>query len=456
MDAKSGQFCIAGKRCTYFYLEGFLNKQALERVMSGAHRIDCTAWDRVQSAKEFVDSNLFFSESITNDFESAVNMVLAGFLVLLFEGFESEFLAIEARITPQRSIQEPTKGKTLRGPHEGYCENIVTNLALLRRRLKTEHLIVKEIIVGSLTQTRIALCYIEGIADEKNIQDTEEKLKGLTLNAASMGEETITEKLFYHKGFSLINPLPRARFSERPDTCAAELCEGKIVLLIDTTPAAIILPMTLFDFFEECDNYYFPPMTATYLRIIRFFSFFCGIYLVPVWLLVVNLQANIPESFAFLLVSDPYSVPIFLQLILIEIAIDALKLASLNTPEPLANSLSVVGGLLLGEFAVRSGWFVPQSILYSAIATILNFIPNNYELGYSLKFWRIMLLILVQIFGVFGLLIGTLIILVTAGSLKDASGRGYLYPLLPFNRHGLAKIFLKTLSGKESIKKQRP
>lgn len=450
MDSKSSAFVLAGKKCAVFYLEGFLNKQALERVLGAFENTDEDVWKDVKSASQFVNQNLFFAECVSVSFEDAVLRLLSGFLILLFEGYEEEFLAVEARITPQRSIQEPTKGKTLRGPHEGYCENIVTNLALLRRRIKTPDLMVKEFTVGTLTQTRIGLCYLEGVADEKIVRDAEEKIKKINLKAFSMGEETLTERLFYRKGPSLFNPLPRARFTERPDTCAAELCEGKLVILIDTTPNAIILPMTFFDYFEECDNYYFPPMTATYLKIVRFFSLFCGIYLVPIWLCIIKSNAKIPESFSFLLVTDPYAVPIFLQLLLIEVAIDALKLASLNTPEPLANSLSVVGGLLLGEFAVRSGWFVPQTILYSAIATILNFIPNNYELGYSLKFFRILLLIFSQLFGALGLLIGSSLIVFALANMKDASGKGYLYPLFPFHKKGFVKIFVKTLKGKES------
>ena len=157
MDSKRGVFVVAGKKCAYFYLEGFLNKQALERVMTQANGLEHAIWDDIKSAKEFVDGKLYFAESIQNDFDSAVKMVLSGFLVLLFEGFESEFLAIEARITPQRSIQEPSKGKTLRGPHEGYCENIVTNLALLRRRIKTERLIIKDIVIGDIADMTLPL-----------------------------------------------------------------------------------------------------------------------------------------------------------------------------------------------------------------------------------------------------------------------------------------------------------
>ncbi len=449
LDTKWGSFVLGGHICYYFYIEGFLNKQALERVMTVAPTLQESAWESSGCALEFVQKHLHFSECVNVNFTDAINRILAGFLVLVFEGFEDEFLSVELRTTPQRSIQEPSKGKTLRGPHEGFCENIVTNLALLRRRIKTTKLITREFVVGKYTQTRIALCYLEGIADESHVKNITEKLGNLNCNAICMGEESITERLFYRKNASLFNPLPRVRFSERPDTCSAELLEGKIVLLVDTTPNAIILPINLFDFFEECDNYYFPPATATYLKTIRFLGILAAVFLIPIWLLVLNQSSYVPDSLAFILVQDPYAVPIFLQLILIEIAIDSLKLASLNTPEPLANSLSVVGGLLLGDFAVKSGWFVPQTILYSAIATILNFIPNNYELGYSLKFWRIGLIVLVQLFGIWGLLGGTLSVILFLAAMRNSANDSYLSPVFPLRIRALAKIFIQTLRGKE-------
>lgn len=450
LDAKHAEIIIGNKRCSFFYLEGFLNKQALERVFLSAVHVTEESWKNCESPEEFIQANLCFAECVPVSEKDAIQRVLAGFLVLLFEPYGNQPLAAEVRTMPQRSIQEPSKGKTLRGPHEGFTENIVTNLALIRRRVKTERFIAREFVFGTLTQTRVALCYIRGVADEHNVKILEEKLSKIKLRSFCMGEETLTERLYYRKNLSLLNPLPRTRFTERPDTCAAELCEGKIILLIDTTPNAIIYPMTLFDFFEECDNYYFPPLTATYLRIIRFFSILASLFLVPLWLFLVNQSAILPDTLSFLLINDPYAVPLFMQLVLIEIAIDALKLASLNTPEPLANSLSVVGGLLLGDFAVKSGWFVPQAILYSAIVTILNFIPNNYELGYSLKFGRILLIILVQLFGGPGLLAGTVFILLFLSQMRDAAGKGYLYPLLPFDKKAFFKLFFRTLHGNES------
>lgn len=450
MDAKCGMLIIAGKICRYYYLEGFMNKQALERIVHGINKNKIIDWSKIPTSHDFVSRHMFFSECVKVNFEDAINRVLSGFLLLIFEGYENELLIAEARVTPQRGIQEPTKGKTLRGPHEGFCENIVTNLALLRRRIKTTKLTVKEFTLGELTQTRLSVCYIDSVADKRNIDDVTNSINQVRIKAASMGEETLIENLFYKKKRSFLNPLPRARFTERPDTCAAELLEGKIVILIDTTPNAIILPMTLFEFFEECDNYYFPPVTASYLRIVRFFSFLSGIYLLPVWLLVLTQADYLPETLSFLTIHDSYSVPIFLQFLFIEIAIDALKLASLNTPDPLANSLSVVGGLLLGDFAVKSGWFVPQTILYSAIVTILNFIPNNYELGYAFKFWRISLLLLVQTMDFYGLIIGTIYIFISLFKMRDAAGRCYLYPFIPFDKQGIIKIFVRTISGKES------
>ena len=449
-DLKSARIEIAGKACVYFYADGFLDKSALERVLGNAKSIDASVWENVGSISRFSERYLSFSDCAVSNEDRAIEQVLRGFTLFLFEAFPDQPLVAEVRHVPQRSLKEPDKGKTLRGPHEGFGESLNVNLALLRRRIVNEKLRCESFVAGKKTQTRLALCYLEGTADPKLLHEIRNRLKRLRDKAVCSGEENVTEALFFRSGIGLLNPLPRVRYTERPDTCAAELLEGRLVILTDTTPNAIILPITLFDFMEESDDYYFPPLTASYLRFVRLFSFLASVFLVPLWLLAVKLDAQIPNDFSFLLISDEYAVPVFLQLLLIEFSVDALKLASLNTPEPLANSLSVVGGLLLGDFAVKSGWFVPQTILYSALVAITSFIPNNYELGYSLKFARILLICAVEAFSVWGL-IGASAFLIAALILtrKEIGMRGFLYPFYPFSVRGIMKLVFRTRTGRE-------
>ena len=203
------------------------------------------------------------------------------------------------------------------------------------------------------------------------------------------------------------------------------------------------------DFFEETDDYYFPPITASYLRMVRFLIFLSSIFLIPIWLLATRNMQSIPEHLRFIFAEEGYSVPLFLQFLIIELAIDGLKMASLNTPSVLAGSFSVIGGLLLGEFAVKSGWFVPQTILYSAFTAIANYVPNNYELGYSFKFIRISLILLVDFLGLWGLIGGSAFWFLVLISTRNIAGKGYLYPLFPFDKKAFSRIFFRHTKGRE-------
>ncbi len=388
------------------------------------------------------------ASSIAANPEDAAEAVLKGSASLAIEGLEKMIL-LDVRSFTTRDIGEPNKDRTLRGPHIGMNESLEGNLVQIRRYLRTSQLKTERFLLGTQIKNEVVILSMEGKENPALLKRIRKKLETSTLPNLSMTQETLAALLFPQKKLSVLNPFPRVRFTERPDVVAATLMEGKVAVLCDNSPSAMILPECLFDFFEETDDYYFPPITATYLRIVRVFVFLASIFLIPIWLLVVQYKNNLPAAFSFILINQDYSVPLFLQFILIEFAIDGLKMASLNTPDSLSSSFSMIGGLLLGEFAVKSGWFVPQTILYSAFTGIANFIPSNFELGYSFKFMRISLILLVEFLGLWGLLGGTLFWLLVLISTRSITGKGYLYPVFPFDAKGIAKIFVRTTKGRE-------
>jgi stage V sporulation protein AF len=221
--------------------------------------------------------------------------------------------------------------------------------------------------------------------------------------------------------------------------------EGNVLIICDTSPEVMILPTTVFDFLQQADDYYFPPLTGTYLRIIRTLILLLSLVVTPLWYLAVRYSDMLPEPLLFLVPDDPGALPIILQLLLVEIAVDGLKIASMNTPDMLSNSLSVIGALILGDFAVEVGWLCPDVILYMAFVSIAGFAQQNAELGYAFKFIRMLSLILVFGFGVWGLIPSALILLCALLTNKTLSGRrGYLYPLIPFDRRALCHLLFRT------------
>lgn len=152
------------------------------------------------------------------------------------------------------------------------------------------------------------------------------------------------------------NPFPKIRYTERPDSASAMLMEGSVIVLCDNYPAAMILPTSIFDFLQDTDDFYFPPLIGGYLKAVRTATYLLSLFLTPVWYLLLKNPGWIPPAFDFIRLTDPPTVPLLFQLLLLEFSIDGLKLASLNTPDSLTNSLSVIGGLLIGDFAIHVGW----------------------------------------------------------------------------------------------------
>ncbi|MBQ5389980.1 MAG: spore germination protein, partial [Clostridia bacterium] len=294
---------------------------------------------------------------------------------------------------------------------------------------------------GRCSKTDIAFVYIEGTADEKYVKWLSDKLDAIDTDCLPMGHESLAECLIGSKWY---NPFPKIRYTERPDTAAAQLAEGSVLILCDNSPQAMLLPTSIFDFLQETGDYYFPPFTGTYLRVTRHMIFWLTLFLVPLWYLLVMHPQYVPDWLSFILPEDHGSLPLIVQLFLVEFVIDGLKLASMNTPSMLTNSLSVVGGLILGDFAVDIGWLIPEVILYMAFVAIANFTQASYELGYAVKFMRMLLLAVTALLGVWGFVLGFAFILwLIASNATVNRRRSYLYPLIPFHGEALCRLLFR-------------
>jgi stage V sporulation protein AF len=360
--------------------------------------------------------------------------------VLIVEGVP-EAAIVDCKSYSLRAVSEPENDRVLRGPRDGFSESLIRNTSLIRRRLRDPALLIERFTVGDPAKTDVALCYIEGKADPVFVKSLQDKLATVKPRALNMTQESLAECLI-HRGWW--NPFPKVRYTERPDAASAMLEEGSVVILCDNTPQAMILPTAIFDFLQETDDFYLPPLVGTYLRLTRMGIFLLSLILTPLWYYCVKNVTSLPPWLHFLDIKEPAAIPLLIQLLLAEFMIDGLKLASLNTPNMLNNSLSVVGGLILGDYAVEAGWFSSQTILYMAIVAIASFTQQSYELGYAFKFLRILLLLAVAVFGLWGLLGGLLLTVILIACNRTVSGsRSYLYPLIPFNGKALARMFVR-------------
>ena len=412
---------IGGKDATFYFIDGFTKDESMLKIMDSFFNIK--EEDMPKDAAAFATTCIPYVEvDVIGDFDQIFRNLLSGVTCLFIDGYQA-CLAIDCRTYPARSVDEPDKDKSLRGSRDGFVETIVFNTALMRRRIRDRHLVMKMLEVGESSRTDVALCYMEDRVDQELLKNLNYRIRDIKVDDLRMNQQSLAECLFKRKWY---NPFPKFKFTERPDTAAACLLVGKVVILVDNSPSAMILPTSILDIIEEANDYYFPTLTGMYLKISRALITFLTIFLTPVFLLFMQNLSWLPKIFAFVAVKDTVNIPLIFQLLMLEVAIDGLRLAALNTPSMLSTPLSVIAGLVMGEFSVKSGWFNAEVMLYMAFVAVANYTQPNFELGYALKFMRLELLVLTAVFNWIGFLAGTVIVICSICFNKTLSGRSYL------------------------------
>ena len=435
-DLVKRDLIIADRKAALFFIDGLLKDDITEKILEFFYKN--VKPENFKSALYFAQSSVPYVEvEVTSDLKKICTDVLSGISALIIEDF-TEVILLDTRTYLQRSTSEPDNDKVLRGSRDGFVETLINNTALIRRRIRDTNLTVKAYSVGTQSHTDIAVIYMENKVDKKLLANLDKRLKAIDVPSLTMNQQSLVEALYKNLWY---NPFPKVKHTERPDTTASAILDGNIVILVDNAPSALLLPTSIFDVLEEADDYYFPPVTGTYLKLARYFITIVTVLITPLWLLALQNPDYCPEFFRFVLLDEPQNIPVFWQLILMEVGIDGLRLAALNTPNSLTTPLSIIGAIALSEFAVESGWVSMEAILYMALVTVANFTQPNFELGYSFKFCRVLLLVLTYIFNVWGFIIAFIINLVLLCTNRTLSSKSYLYPLVPFN----GKEFLRKI-----------
>lgn len=438
-DLIERRIIICNRASCLFFIDGLVKDEVMEKIMEFFYSINDE--NQLSDLKTFCEKSVPYVEvSAETDLDRIYTGVLSGIMALAIDGLDGAVM-LDVRSYPQRDSSEPEKDKVLRGSRDGFVETLVANTALVRRRIRDRNLRMKYLSAGSETKTDIVLCYMDNKVDKKLLAEITRKIENASVEALTMTMQSLSEAVYRHKWYS---PFPKVKNTERPDVTASAVLDGNIAILIDNAPSALIIPTSIFDILEEADDYYFPPLTGTYIRLSRYIVTIASLFITPVWLLALKYPNYIPQIFSFIVPSDPVNIPIFWQLMILELAIDGLRLAAINTPNMLSTPLSIIGAIVLSDFAVQSGWFISEAMLYMAFVAIANYSQPSYELGYAVKFMRIMILILTEIFGIYGFIAGVVSTFVIMICTKTISGKSYLYPLIPFNRKEFYRKVVRT------------
>lgn len=437
-DVVSREVIVGGTVAGIYFIDGFCKDELMQKMLQ--FFMEMKADNMPQDAIELLKNSVPYVEvNKEKDISKIQTAVLSGVFALVIDGFQ-EAVLLDARTYPARSVSEPEKDKVLRGSKDGFVETIVFNTALIRRRIRDTDLRMEMLSVGRASKTDVVVCYMDSRVDKNLLNNIKYKLETIQVDALNMNQESLAECLVPGKW---LNPFPKFKYTERPDAAAAQVLEGNIILLVDNSPSAMVLPTTIFKVLEEADDFYFPPLTGTYLKLARFLIAVMTYILTPTFLLFMNNVEWVPEQFSFVILKEEPNISLIWQFLILELAIDGLKLAAVNSPSMLSTPLSVMAALVLGEFSVNSGWFSSEVMLYMAFVAIANYTQSNYELGYALKFMRVITLLATQFLNLWGYIGGIVLTLLLIGFNRTVCQRSYLYPLIPFKGKALKQVLLR-------------
>ena len=386
--------------------------------------------DSKKYLKEQVSSGAI---EIEDNVYTAFLAISSGMSVLLCE---DKIYVVETRNYPSRSIGEPDTEKTIRGSKDGFNENIIINIGLIRRRIRSEHFKCEIFKVGDNSNTDVVVTYLDNKVNEKSLEEVVENIKKTKIDGLVMSDRALEEKIFKQS----FNPFPLVRYSERPDVVAAHLLKGHIAIVVDTSSSVIITPTTLFEHTKHIEEYRQVPSVGTFIRLLRYLAILISVFLVPLWMLTLNNDSF--TSNIFVKLSNESPIPVLVQIIIVELVIELLRIATIHTPNHLSSAMGLIATLILGQMAVDIGLFQSEILLYCSISSIGGFATPSYELSLANKLVKLLLILIVGLFGSIGFVIGFTLLVILLGAIKTY-GMPYLYPLIPFNYKEFFKVIFR-------------
>ncbi|MDD2421185.1 MAG: spore germination protein [Heliobacteriaceae bacterium] len=418
---------IAGRPLAMYYINGFTKDLDLLQIVKSLDEYGRHAGLSGNFSLDLLVNEHLFYLQVTREtkIRKIIYHILSGRVALLFDG-ENEAVLVEARQFPARQPEEPDIERVVRGSRDGFTETLITNTALIRRRIRDPRLRFKLLQVGRRSQTDVAIGYIEDIANPQLVRDILKRIQQIDVDGLPMAEKSVEE--FITQGDW--NPFPRVRYTERPDVSAMHLLEGHILVMVDTSPSIMILPVTFFHHLEHAEEYRQNVPVGIYLRLIRYAAVFASVFILPLWVMYALNPTLLPAGWEFIGPREASTVPLLGQVLIAEVGLDMVRMAAVHTPTPLATALGLIAAFMIGEVAINVGLFNAEIVMYMAIAAVGTFATPSYELGQANRLVRLFLVAMAGIFSLTGLLVGLAGVLTLVLRTKSF-GKPYFWPLIP-------------------------
>jgi spore germination protein KA len=419
------------------FLNGLVKKESIEDNVLRPLMLNINEELQTEGICDYLIKRYIFisNSTIENNVEDIVSMIKRGKSAVIISGIP-EVILLDTEGGQFRNITEPQNETVIRGNREGFVENVSTNISLLKRLLKDTNLVVENLTVGRRSQTDISLLYIKDIADGDVINNVRKKISDIdvdiVMSTGALGQfmEDYTFTIF-----------PQSRGTEKPDVVVENLVEGKIAVILSGTPYVMLVPCTFLDFFQTAEDYTQRTLIANFIRILRYIAIFIVITMTPIYLTLIKFNAElIPIKFITPIIQSRIGIALtpFLEVMVIEIIVEFLREGGLRLPSKIGQTISVVGGIIIGDTAVESKMVSPTTLFVVGVTVVAAFLIPNYDMSFSIRLIRFPMLLLANFLGIFGIGIGWYFIIITLCSI-DSFG----VPYLSFKRNDIKDSLIR-------------
>ena len=364
-----------------------------------------------------------------NTYEDLYSFLYSGFEIILVED-TGKAIAFEMRATLDRGVSTPTSEAIVRGPKDGFTENFNKNLGLIRRRIKSTTLFAKEKKLGRKTMTRVGILYMNDIAEKSLVDEVMNRLEKIDIDAII--DSGYLRELIEKDSKS---NFPTIMSTERPDKACMALLEGKIVIILDNSPFALIIPTFFVDYFHTTEDYYQKSNNISFIRIIRFLAFIISI-LTPAYYVAITThnQISIPSGLLLNFASQREGVPFpgFVEALIMMIAFEILKESDTRSPSVGGSAISILGGIIIGDAAVSAGIVSPIMVIVISVTAISALVFSSIDVVNAIRVWRIIFLISAALLGIYGIVLTGIFFIIKLSSI-ETFGKPFMFPFAPFN-----------------------
>lgn len=426
-------------------INGFCKTEILQQIFSDLQNPLYTQDQQIKDLVRYVNAKIGYAQvSFTDSWDVILRNVLSGPSVLFVDGF-SQAVLIDVRTYPTRGVAEPDAERITRGARDGFVETMLFNTNLIRRRIRSPHLTFSVHNVGTESKTDVAIAYLNNCVNQELLNRLTETIDKLQVTSLTMGAKSLEELLIKKRWW---NPLPSIQLTERPDVACSYLLEGHILVIVDNSPMVLIFPCTVFQFTQSAEDYYKSPLVGTYFRLVRFLCIPVSLLLMPLFLLLTAYFPDLSERWQLLSTAELTTPRLIFYVFAVEFILDLFKYSASLSSSRFSGSLSIVGGLIIGDIAVSLNWASVEVLFYAAVTLLASLSLSSVEFSDALRVYRIFLILATGFFGLYGFIISMTLVSLSIITTPTFGGMSYFWPLFPFNCKALKRLLFRTPTAK--------